>query len=293
VRVELAAGARPQLLERALEGHGRAVGAVAGHGVEGVAGECDAARDGDRFTGEPVGVPAAVEALVLGAHGRREVLEPGRAGDDALAHDRVLAHQLPFLLVERALLLEDDVGDADFADVVQQGDLLDVAPRLGRDSEATGDSARERDDFLRVLAGVEVAGLQRAEQGLDAAVRGFGAPCAFALLLGLDELGGQRAQEAQQLDLALADFGMRDDVDGAQRAVQASRGQANGTPAKARSPSWSVEARSRVCGSPARSLTTGPMRPSIMRAQLVPASGMRSPSPRPRRSWSPPARAIT
>ena len=42
-------------------------------------------------------------------------------GDDALADERVAVHERPLRLVERAGLVEDDLGDRDLADVVQLG----------------------------------------------------------------------------------------------------------------------------------------------------------------------------
>src|SRR5688500_9126263 len=77
LRVELRAGVLAKLAERVAVGHRLAVRAVARHRVVGVAGENDAAAHGDRVADEPVGVPAAVPALVLVADDPRHAAEPG------------------------------------------------------------------------------------------------------------------------------------------------------------------------------------------------------------------------
>ena len=40
-------------------------------------------------------------------------------GDDSLAQDRVLSHELPLVVVEGGRLVQDGVGDRDLPDVVQ------------------------------------------------------------------------------------------------------------------------------------------------------------------------------
>ena len=61
--------------------------------------------------------------------------------DDALADDRVRFDVLPFLVVERARLVQDRVGDRELADVVERGGGLDrlevgvVEPEVPRDRD--------------------------------------------------------------------------------------------------------------------------------------------------------------
>ena len=79
----------------------------------------------------------------------------------------MLLHHLPLLVVERARLVEDALGDPDLADVVQEGADLD---RVELDA-AVAEAACERDgdagDALGVAAGVVVLRLHRAGERPD------------------------------------------------------------------------------------------------------------------------------
>jgi len=128
-RVELRARARTQLDDRQLFADRGAIRAIARHRVEGIAGEDDPGLERDRLAGQRVRIALAVEALVTGAHDAGDGDERRRAGEDALADDRVSTHERPLLCVEWTGLEEDRVGDRGLADVVQircQHDPLDL-----------------------------------------------------------------------------------------------------------------------------------------------------------------------
>ena len=84
------------------------------------------AADRDRVAGQPVGIAAAVPALVLVADDPRDRAHAGDRAQDPLADHGVLAHDLPLARVERAGLVEDLVGDPDLADVVKERGRADV-----------------------------------------------------------------------------------------------------------------------------------------------------------------------
>ena len=85
---------------------------------------------------EAVGVAAAVPALVARADEPGDAARSaGAAREDALADQRVLAHQLPLRVVERPGLVEDLVGDRDLADVVQLGGAREHVELLGVEAE--------------------------------------------------------------------------------------------------------------------------------------------------------------
>ena len=66
------------------------------------------------------------------------------------------------LVGELARLVDDLVGHADLADVVQQRGELEVAPAASIELEGVADRKRERDDAVAVLtAGVGVVGLEQ------------------------------------------------------------------------------------------------------------------------------------
>ena len=84
---------------------------------------------------EPVRVAAAVVVLVVVAHRLHELVREQRP-DDLGAEHGVLLHLLPLLRVEAAGLEQDAVGDADLADVVEVGGLLELAAGPLRASRA-------------------------------------------------------------------------------------------------------------------------------------------------------------
>ncbi len=128
--------------ERRLRIHPRAVGAVLRHRVVGVADGDDPRAERDLLAGERVGVARAVPALVAGADHRRDRREARRGGDDALADQRVAAHELPLVVVERPGLGEDLVGDRDLADVVELGGQAHVVHLVARGGRAAARRAR-------------------------------------------------------------------------------------------------------------------------------------------------------
>ena len=216
-RVELGAGVGAQLVARAVLAQRLAVRAVGDERVVGVAGQDDACRERDRLAGEAVGVAAAVPALVLVADGGRDVAEPRQRAQDALADDRVLAHELPLVVVELAGLVQHVVGDADLADVVQHRDGLDLGHRPRLEPEPVRDGDRQVADGVGVLAGVAVAGLERGRQRAHDGLVGLGRAAALLLevaqdlgeggLAVRDALGRRQGLLAQALDSMLGRSG--------------------------------------------------------------------------------------
>ena len=92
---------------------------------------------------EPVRIAGAVPALVGGADDRRDRAQGSGGAEDPLAEDRVLSHEVPLGTVQRAGLVEDPVGDADLADVVQLRRATDLVELLARHPEPAGDRHRE------------------------------------------------------------------------------------------------------------------------------------------------------
>ena len=104
----------------------RAVGPRRGHRVVGVADGDDARRQGYRLARDAVGVTGAVPALVRGADDVADPAQRRGGGEDALADERVLADECPFVLGERARLAQDLVGHGDLADVVELRRALEL-----------------------------------------------------------------------------------------------------------------------------------------------------------------------
>ena len=166
--IELAAAAALQFRQALGVGERLLVGAAARHGVVGVDHGHGAGHGGDGLAGEAVGVAVAVVALVMVPHGEHEVL--GEEGaDDVGAHDGVLAHLVPLLLVQAAGLEQHPVGDADLADVVQVRRLLERRKDVLLPAQLVTQHHRVGRDPGGVAERVVVLGVQRRAQGLQVA----------------------------------------------------------------------------------------------------------------------------
>ena len=98
---------------------------------------------------------------------RATLPRPGIALQDSLPDHRVLAHHLPFALVELGALVEDLVGDGHLADVVQERRRLDALGLAFVDPQPARDLRGQLDDRVRVIARVAVALRERLRKPGD------------------------------------------------------------------------------------------------------------------------------
>ena len=143
---------------------------------------------------QAVGVAAAVPALVVVADDGREVARHAQRVADALADLGVLAHDAELVVRQRAGLVEDVLGDADLADVVQQGAVGDALQLAVAQAHVGSQARRAIGQVAAVVLEPEVLGLDRVGQGDHDVVRLLHAP---------DDLAGPKgaAQASQELDL--------------------------------------------------------------------------------------------
>ena len=135
--------------------------------MEGVAGVDDARLDWNLLTLEAIRIAGAVPALVLRPNDGTQRGKEGHGSKNALADNRVLAHDGKFLGRQRSGLLQDVAGDADLADVVEQGTILQQAQLVGRQMKALSDVDSELGGFPRVRLGVPIFRVQGGGQGPD------------------------------------------------------------------------------------------------------------------------------
>ena len=164
-------------------------------------------------------VAAAVPALVLGAHGGREVGERRDRADDALADRRVRAHDPPLGVATARRLLQDRLRDAELADVVQERDLRDGDDLLVGEPELLRDRRGELHDGLGVLGRVALARLERGEQRLAGGRLALEPRGAAPVLLAVDLVGDDPRQHLEQARVAFAQRRRRVLGDAAERAV--------------------------------------------------------------------------
>src|ERR671919_2297175 len=141
LRVELRAGPGSDLAERAFDPHRSSIGPVARHGVEGICDREDPRRQGDVVASKPVGIPRAVEPLVMVTDQLDGRGEEGHWGDDLRADHGVRSHDVPLGDAERPRLAQDVLGDAHLPDVVEE----EPVPESRRPREVAVDPLRQRE----------------------------------------------------------------------------------------------------------------------------------------------------
>ena len=177
------------------------VRAPARHGVVGVDDGHGPGEQRDLLTRETVGIPLAVVALVVVAHGEHQVL--GEEGpDDVGAHHGVFAHLLPLLLVEAARLEEHAVRDADLADVVQVGGLFERREHVLGPAQLSPEHDGVRGHAGGVAQGVVVLGVEGGAQRLEVAQ-----VHALDLVVELGVLDGEGELRAHALEEVAVDVG--------------------------------------------------------------------------------------
>ncbi len=108
-------------VEGAFDGHGAAVGAVGGERVEDVGDGDDAGLEIDVVALQAARIALAVEPLVMGAGDCGRDRRRRRCARGSCSPSAGMALDLgPFVVIELAGLVEDLVGDAELADIVQQ-----------------------------------------------------------------------------------------------------------------------------------------------------------------------------
>jgi hypothetical protein len=165
VPVEMRADALAQLVERSVAIASAGIHAVGGDRGVGVGRRDDAGLDRDRVACEAVRVTVPIDALVVMTHRGRRGRDLVDAHHDALAERDVRVHELPLLVVEGTGLLEDAIGDARLADVVQPAAEVTALDRVGGKPELRGDGCRQLGDLLAVLL---VDALARAREQREA-----------------------------------------------------------------------------------------------------------------------------
>jgi hypothetical protein len=171
-RVELGAGATPDLADRVLEAGPLAIGAVGGHRVQGVGQGEDPGPDVDLLAEESPGVALAVEALLVAEDDRRRGAEEGDALDHLVADVRVALHLRPFLGSEASRLEQHRVGHADLPDVVEERAAADLLQLRAAEPQPLGDGGGVFHHPLAVVGGLVLPGIERRHQGEKGALVG-------------------------------------------------------------------------------------------------------------------------
>ena len=152
----------------------------------------------DLLAGQPVRVAGAVPALVMVAHGARDLAREEWL-DDLRAGDGVPAELGRLLVAQAAGLVEHIVGDADAPDVVQESRLRDLLQAALRPAELAAQQQHVGRDAGGVADGIVIARVQRGDQRLE-----VGDVHGLDRLIEARVLEGEREQGADALeDLAI------------------------------------------------------------------------------------------
>ncbi len=154
------------------------IGGMVGAGLEdGVVGHGygeDACLEWELRCGEPVGISGAIEAFVVCAGDEGEPAEGAKMSEDLACDARMLAHDAGLSLGEEAGLVEDGVGDAEIAEVVEECGALNERAPLFAEAETAGDAQRGLGDAERVTDGEGGFGVNDSGEDLADAIEGCG-----------------------------------------------------------------------------------------------------------------------
>ncbi len=126
------------------------------HRVEGVTDARHPGEQRDLVPGEAVGVPLAIDTLVVMAHDGCDVVQDGRRCDQCGTDHRMPFDVIELFGCEATWLGEDCVVDVQLADVVQQCAEADCTELYGRQTEFLADGDRGFRCSLDVFPGGRV-----------------------------------------------------------------------------------------------------------------------------------------
>lgn len=171
LRVELGPRVRVQFSNRRILGDPLPIGAVRGHGIEGVAHREDPGTDVDLLPADPVRIPPAVQPFVV-------LQEDGEVGpvDREVAEDpgpdlHVGLHRLHLSRGEGSWLQQDVVAHGDLADVVDARDGADGEGLILRKAQEARNLIAHLGDPPGVLAGHVIPLVQEVGEGGEHLIR--------------------------------------------------------------------------------------------------------------------------
>jgi hypothetical protein len=134
----------------------------------------DAGFKGQLRCGELVWVAGAIEALVVCAGDEGETAEGAKLSEDLAGDAGMLAHEAGIRIGEQTGLVEDEVGEAEIAKVVEEGGALNERAPFFAEAEATGDAQGGFGDAERVTGSVGRLGVNDAGEDLADVIESCG-----------------------------------------------------------------------------------------------------------------------
>ncbi len=214
--IELSAGAATNFFDGVRHGQSFAVRAVADHSVQRIGDGEYAGAQRDLIAFEAPRIAGTVVELLVSENDFGGIAKEGDADEHVVANFAVLAHDLFFVVGERAGLAENAVGDSHFADVVEESGASENGQVRGGNGHGLGDGDSEGGDALAVAFGFGVFQVESAAQGFESVVVGL-----FELSERTGEFRGALLDLVLELELVTAVF--RDEAAVLQSAANAKK----------------------------------------------------------------------
>ena len=148
-------------------GHGRAVAAVAHHGVDRIRHRDDARPQRNGGPGQLVRVAAAVPPLVMVPHDERHLLELGHLAKDVVPRHGAAAHLLPLGVGQRAGFAQHGVGHRNFADVMGESGNLHRGGVVLAQVQEPGQHHRHSGHPVGMVGSVDIPCVHGGNDALD------------------------------------------------------------------------------------------------------------------------------
>ena len=168
-RIETFAGLGGDALHGVEDGEGLAERTVGGKRVEAIDGGQDTRADGNRFVLEAGRVSAAIPFFMMGLDDGADAGREVHARQHLRAGDRMGLHLFPFFLGEGAGFEQDVVGNAQLADVVDQGGDAQILQLRVAQAEFLPDGAGVELDPAEMLRSGVIASIDDHRKGLQGA----------------------------------------------------------------------------------------------------------------------------
>src|SRR3974390_1342222 len=171
--IKLGAGAAANFVLGVGHRESAAVRAIANHGIESVGNGEYAGAERNLLAAEAMGVPGAVEKLLVSEDNFRRIAEKRNAAQHVVADFAVSAHDLFFVIVQGTRLAENGVGNSHLADVVEEGRASEDGKITGRDRDGLGDGNGECRDALAMSLGFGILEVESTAEGFESVVVGL------------------------------------------------------------------------------------------------------------------------
>ncbi len=123
--------------------------------------------NGDVFARESVGIAGTIEEFVVVQNHKADARELRERLEEPCGERHVGLHGVPFFGIERAVLVEDVFGDADFADIVEDGGQTNFLDFGFGQTERFSEQSSVGGNLLGVALGVLILGIDGVGEGSD------------------------------------------------------------------------------------------------------------------------------